>query len=162
MELLFNNETNYNFDDNILNLIDKCILETLKIENFTINFIKKVELSMMIVYNNEIQQINNEFRGFDKPTDVLSFPLLNKEDLGILKNNSNDINNTVALGDIIISIDKVLEQAKEFNHTLEREICFLVVHSMLHLLGYDHMTIQEEKEMFSRQDIILNNLSITR
>lgn len=161
MELLFDNNTDYIFDENILKLIDMCILETLESENFNKNFNEKVELSMMIVYNKEIKEINSEFRNIDKPTDVLSFPLLNKEDLDILKT-ANNINNIISLGDIILSIEKVLEQAKEYNHSIEREVCFLVVHSMLHLLGYDHMVLEEEKEMFKKQDDILNKLNILR
>ncbi|MFI3231466.1 MAG: rRNA maturation RNase YbeY [bacterium] len=161
MNLLFDNVTDYILDDNLLNLIDSCILETFKLENFEQNFVKQVEISISVVGNKNIQKINQEFRGIDKPTDVLSFPILDKEILELLKDN-DAIGSIILLGDIIISIDKVLEQSNEYNHSVERELCFLVVHSMLHLLGYDHMNPEDEKEMFAKQDIILNNLNILR
>lgn len=153
MELLLDNRTNFDFNQNYVDIIKKCILKTLEIENFT----KNVEISFSIVYNNEIKQINNMYRNIDKETDVLSFPLLEFP----LKNKINE-NIITCLGDIIISIEKVIYQSKEYEHSFERELAFLTVHSMLHLLGYDHMEKDEEKIMFEKQENILNILNIKR
>lgn len=153
MKILFDNNTNYNIDENTFNLINKCIEETLKTENFTNN----VEISLSIVDNKEIKKLNSIHRNIDKETDVLSFPMLDE-----FNNIENNMLHPILLGDIIISIDKAMTQAKDYGHSLERELCFLTVHSMLHLLGYDHMDKDEEKIMFEKQDIILNNLNIRR
>ena len=153
MKILFDNNTNYNIDENTFNLINKCIEETLKTENFTNN----VEISLSIVDNEEIKSLNSIHRNIDKETDVLSFPMLDE-----FNNIENNLLHPILLGDIIISIDKAMTQAKDYGHSLERELCFLTVHSMLHLLGYDHMDKDEEKIMFDKQDIILNNLNIRR
>ena len=153
MKILFDNNTNYNIDENTLNLINKCIEETLKTENFTNN----VEISLSIVDNEEIKRLNSIHRNIDKETDVLSFPMLDE-----FNNIENNLLHPILLGDIIISIDKAMTQAKDYGHSLERELCFLTVHSMLHLLGYDHIDKDEEKIMFDKQDIILNNLNIRR
>ena len=153
MKILFDNNTNYNIDENTFNFINKCIEETLKTENFTNN----VEISLSIVDNEEIKKLNSIHRNIDKETDVLSFPMLDE-----FNNIENNMLHPILLGDIIISIDKAMTQAKDYGHSLERELCFLTVHSMLHLLGYDHMDKDEEKIMFEKQDIILNNLNIRR
>lgn len=153
MEILFYNNTDFTIDQEIFTLMKNCIQESLKTENFTQN----VEISLSIVTNQEIKQINKMYRNIDKETDVLSFPLI--DDFKSINQNSP---NPIPLGDIIISIEKAISQAKEYGHSLKRELCFLTVHSMLHLLGYDHMTNEEESVMFSKQHIILNNLNITR
>ena len=153
MKILFDNNTNYNIDENTFNLINKCIEETLKTENFTNN----VEISLSIVDNKEIKKLNSIHRNIDKETDVLSFPMLDE-----FNNIENNMLHPILLGDIIISIDKAMTQAKDYGHSLERELCFLTVDSMLHLFGYDHMDKDEEKTMFEKQDIILNNLNIRR
>ena len=153
MKILFDNNANYNIDENTFNLINKCIEETLKTENFTNN----VEISLSIVDNKEIKKLNSIHRNIDKETDVLSFPMLDE-----FNNIENNMLHPILLGDIIISIDKAMTQAKDYGHSLERELCFLTVHSMLHLLGYDHIDKDEEKIMFDKQDIILNNLNIRR
>lgn len=152
MILLYDNNTDYVIDDEIFDLINKCIIESLNLENFTQN----VEISLSIVNNEEIKKINNLYRNINKETDVLSFPLL--DDFQNIKDNTHPI----PLGDIIISIEKAITQANEYNHSLKREICFLIVHSMLHLLGYDHMEKTEEEIMFKKQDIILDKLNINR
>ena len=153
MDILFDNNTDYIIDKNTFDLINKCIKESLNIENFTQN----VEISLSIVNNDEIKEINLLHRNIDKETDVLSFPLLDD-----FENIPNNVLHPIPLGDIIISIDKAISQAEDYGHSLERELCFLTVHSMLHLLGYDHMTEEEEKIMFEKQNIILNNLNIKR
>lgn len=149
MKILYNNETDtklteYNLDfENILSFI-------LKEESINNN----VEVSLSFVDNFTIQEINQKYRKINKPTDVLSFPLLNNFNI--------DFTTTVLIGDVIISIDKVFEQCKKYNHSFRREICFLFAHSIYHLLGYDHMTEEEEEEMFYKQDNTLKNLNITR
>ena len=117
------------------------------------------ELSVTIVDNESIQQINKDYREKDMPTDVISFALeeQGEEEIEI---RGDDLPRH--LGDIVISIDKVIEQAKEYNHSFERELGFLAVHGFLHLLGYDHMTTAEEKEMMERQDNLLNDFGLTR
>lgn len=153
MELLLENKTEFNFNEKFINIVEKCILKTLETEDFS----KNVEVSFLVVYNNEIKKLNCLYRNINKETDVLSFPLLEfplKESL-----NKNVI---TPIGDIIISIEKAISQAEEYGHSIEREIAFLTVHSMLHLLGYDHMEENEEKIMFQKQDKILNLLEFFR
>ncbi len=107
---------------------------------------KKKDLSIVFVDNNYIKELNKEFRQIDKETDVLTFP----EDLDHY------------LGDIIISYPKLVEQAKEYQHSKKRELYFLITHGFLHLLGYDHLTEEEEKLMFSKQEELLNKYNIRR
>jgi probable rRNA maturation factor len=116
-------------------------------------------VSVSFVDNTAIHEINRTYRNIDRPTDVISFAFLdnvpNKEQL--LKSN-----NPVCLGDIYISTEKAIEQAKDYGHSLKRELCFLFVHGILHLLGYDHINPEDEKIMFEKQDEILNNLGVTK
>lgn len=113
-----------------------------------------VEFNIIIVDNNYIHKLNKEYRNIDRPTDVISFAL---EDANLLK-----IDNYRVLGDIYISIDKAIEQANSYGHSLKREICFLAIHGFLHLLGYDHMNEEDEKIMFEKQELILNEAGITK
>lgn len=109
-------------------------------------------VSVTFVDNAFIHKLNKEYRQIDRPTDVISFAFLdNEED----KNNQLHGQGIVCLGDIYISVDKAQEQAKEYGHSLQRELSFLFVHGLLHLLGYDHMTPEDEKVMFALQDEIL-------
>ncbi len=109
--------------------------------------------NVIIIDNEQIKQINKQYRNIDKPTDVISFAL---EDF-------QDIKTPIKmLGDIYISIDKAKEQAIEYNHSLQRELAFLTTHGMLHLLGYDHMNEEDEKEMFENQNKILKELGYER
>jgi probable rRNA maturation factor len=116
------------------------------------NFVEECEISVSIVDNEEIRQINRQFRNIDKATDVLSFPMLTFQEGEQAERNEDG---EILLGDIIISLERAREQAAEYGHSLKREIAFLTAHSMLHLLGYDHMTPEEEEEMFRRQKEIL-------
>lgn len=132
-----------------LNLIKMVALKTLQYENAN-----NAEASIIITDNQEIRKINKEYRNIDKETDVISFALEDDETF---------INIPVRiLGDIYISIDKAKLQAEEYGHSLKRELAFLTVHGMLHLLGFDHMNKEDEKVMFKKQDEILNELEITR
>ena len=112
------------------------------------------ELNIIIVDDNYIWKLNKDYRHIDRPTDVISFALEDTEDVTVYEER--------VLGDIYICLDKVHEQAKEYGHTEIREMAFLIVHGLLHLLGYDHMKPDEEKVMFGKQDKILEELEITR
>ena len=148
MTLLIDNRTNFELTDEIKETLEKVCLKSLQYEEFN----EDCEISLSIVTNDEIHDINKQFRNIDSPTDVLSFPQLTFE-----KGEEADVNENgeIVLGDIIISIDRAKEQAEESGHSLKRELAFLSVHSMLHLMGYDHMVPEEEEDMFRRQKEIL-------
>lgn len=124
-------------------------LITLKHLNLSFNPI----ISVSLVDNRYIHKINKKYRGIDRDTDVISFAFLDNDPQREEIKKSNE---TVPLGDIYISYEKAIQQAKEFGHPLERELCFLFVHGLLHLLGYDHMKEKDEKIMFSLQEEILS------
>ncbi len=108
----------------------------------------------------QIRDINNKFRDIDRPTDVLSFPLLEAKN-GVLEFTDLDRDmetGFILIGDIVISTEKALSQAEEYEHSYEREIAFLICHGMLHLLGYDHENIEDERMMLSKQKAVLNKL----
>ncbi len=118
---------------------------------------KDTELSVTFVSKERIQSLNESYRGIDRPTDVLSFPLLEASEIKALPEEM-----PLALGDIVIAYDIAVEQAASYGHSLEREICFLAVHGFLHLLGYTHDTVEEEKRMFSQQEEILKEFYLER
>ena len=128
------------------------------------------EISLLFVDNDEIREINNETRNIDKETDVLSFPMLDYPKDKVLKDvyKNYEFDETymdgeeLVLGDIVLSLEKALEQSKEYNHSFKREASYLVVHSVLHLLGYDHMEEDEKKVMRKREEEILGELDIKR
>lgn len=126
------------------------------------------EVNVTIVDNEEIKEINRQQRNIDSPTDVLSFPLLEYGQAGEFNQFDEMLecfhpdSGELMLGDIVISFDKVLSQAEEYNHSVKRELAFLTAHSMLHLFGFDHMEENERVEMEKMQNIILENLGITR
>lgn len=122
------------------------------------------EVSVTLVDNNEIHALNREHRNIDRPTDVLSFPMLEFDEDGIAEECDFDMDGElILLGDIVISMERANEQAQEYGHSLIREVGFLTAHSMLHLLGYDHVDDEDgEKIMCEKQDIVLNKLGITR
>ncbi|WP_332275814.1 rRNA maturation RNase YbeY [Bacillus velezensis] len=119
----------------------------------------QAEVSVTIVTNEEIREINRDYRGKDTPTDVISFAL---EEEGEDEVEIVGADMPPVLGDIIISADRTKEQAEEYGHTFMRELGFLAVHGFLHLLGYDHMTKEEEEEMFSKQKDLLDEYGLTR
>lgn len=129
----------------------------------------EVELSLLLTDNNNIRQINREYRSIDRATDVLSFPMLaydSPSDFSCAEieahNCFNPETGELLLGDIILSMEKVKEQAKKYGHSEEREYAFLITHSMLHLFGYDHIEPEEAREMENKQNAILNSLHILR
>ena len=126
------------------------------------------QVNLVLTDNEEIQRVNTEFREIAAPTDVLSFPMIPFEtpaDYAIVEEEESyfDLDtDELLLGDIMISVDKVFAQAEEYGHSVTREFCFLVAHSMLHLLGYDHMTPEEAVVMENKQRTALDELGITR
>ena len=120
---------------------------------------KSLEVYVTLTNNESIHKTNRETRNVDRPTDVLSFPMFEREEIPFLKEESEDSD---ILGDIIISVEKVEEQAKEYGHSFERELAYLTVHGMLHLLGYDHMIEEEKNVMRKREEEILAILSLSR
>lgn len=160
-----NNQEIYNFKDEFKSLIDSAVFETLKFEGFKYNY----EISVVITDNSGIKKINHQFRNIDRETDVLSFPMIefdkkNMHDQAyqVSEDEINPENGNVMLGDIVISIEKAYEQAREYGHSIDREIAFLTVHSTLHLLGYDHMQVEDEKVMINKQKAILAGMNLSR
>ena len=143
-----------------------------RIVEFCLDYAKfpyEAEVNLTLTDNEGIHAINKEFREIDRPTDVLSFPMLNYEtpgDFAFLDDEDSDDFNPdtgeALLGDIVISIEKVIEQAESYGHSIEREYAFLITHSMLHLLGYDHMEKDEAKIMEEKQREILTEMNILR
>ena len=143
----------------------KVIAETLECEKCHY----EVSLNILLTDNDGIHELNRQHRGIDRPTDVLSFPMLTYDspsDFSCAETEAHGCFHSdtgeLLLGDIIISMEKVREQAKKYGHSEEREYAFLIAHSMLHLCGYDHMEPEEAKEMEDRQSAILRSLNILR
>ena len=134
-------------------LVRRAVLASLEYEGFGAD----TELSVTFTDNEGIRAVNSQFRGIDAPTDVLSFPLTEYESASFPVADEPES----SLGDIVISLERADEQAKEFGHSFEREVAFLTVHSMLHLLGYDHVNSEEEDaEMRRRQREILESMGL--
>ena len=143
----------------IINETDKDIEELKEIENFLKFVVKKEKLenaifNIIIIDNPRIKEINRDYRKIDRETDVISFALEDSKDL--------EYEDFRLLGDIYISIDKAVSQSIEYNHSLLRELSFLSIHGLLHLLGYDHMKEEDEKIMFGKQEELLNEYQIKR
>ncbi len=131
-------------------LVRRSVNAALKYEDFQ----RPCEVSVTFTDNEKIKELNAQYRNIDRATDVLSFPLFDED---------FEDEEELALGDVVLSLEKAEEQAKEYGHSFEREVAFLVVHSVLHLLGYDHETSEEdEKEMFFRQEEIMKLLKLER
>lgn len=144
-----NRQTEILLDQQIEEIINSVIKECLDYEKYGFNY----EISVSFVNNIEIKELNKRFRGKDKETDVLSFPMEDELE-------GQDYLPT--LGDIVISIEKANEQAKEYGHSLEREIAYLTAHSMFHLMGYDHLTDSEKTIMRRKEKDVMKNLKIFR
>ena len=165
MHFFVENETDVNFDFDIEEVVQSVALEVLDSENCPY----EAQVNVLLTDNAGIRQFNKEYRDIDRETDVLSFPNLDFEEPGFYEIDENmeasyfdPDSGELILGDIIISVDKVKEQAESFGHSLKREFAFLVAHSMLHLFGYDHEEIEEREIMEEKQREILQQLSITR
>ena len=165
MSLAIEKEAEVTFDFDYETLAKDVISFTMEHEHFPF----EAEISLTLTDNEGIWKVNKEFREIDRPTDVLSFPMLEYDvpgDFFQIENQTEDCFNPdtgeILLGDIIISVDKVREQAEEYGHSMQREFAFLIVHSMLHLFGYDHMEEQEAAVMEGKQREILECLNILR
>ena len=159
------NETSFEFDFDWEAVYQEVALAVLDSEGCPY----ETEVNLLLTDNEGIHEFNKETRNIDAPTDVLSYPnveydvpgnfeIAEEQEAGCFNPDSGEL----ILGDIIISVDKVIAQANEYGHSPKREFAFLVAHSMLHLSGYDHMTPEEEQEMIKKQELVLNTLGITR
>ncbi len=149
IKVLYGNSSKIPLERKIINAMKKLIIATINDELGD----AEGEVSLTICTNEKIRELNNEHRGIDRETDVLSFPTLDFE----------ESDGYCMFGDVVISIEKAKEQAEEYGHSLLREMCFLCVHSALHLLGYDHVDDEEGRlYMESKQEEILSAHSITR
>ncbi len=146
MEYELTNLTNEEINVNLLDKVICKVSEVLDVNNSLV--------SIVLTDNKYIHEINKTYRNVDRETDVISFAFMDNDE-----NIKSDITD---LGEIYISLEKAHSQAEEYNHSFEREICFLLVHGLLHLLGYDHMNEKDEKEMFSLQEEILSSLGVER
>ena len=145
--------------ESIKECIEKAINQVLLDQKVEID----VDIAVTLTDNHDIREINNNYRGIDKETDVLSFPLLEFDTPGAIYATEEDYEeDKLLLGDIVISVEKAYAQAEEYGHSPQREFAFLAAHSTLHLLGYDHMTEEDEKVMFEKQEKSLANIGLTR
>lgn len=159
------NEVNAEFDFDIREILDAVMEQVLTMEKCPY----EAQVNLLITDNQGIHEFNREYRQVDSPTDVLSFPMLTFEkeaDFEMAEQREADCfdpeSGELLLGDIIISADKVKEQAKKYGHSEKREFAFLTAHSMLHLCGYDHMVEEEARIMEQKQEEVLEILGITR
>ncbi len=155
---LENEQDAVEISDEINNIIKSVVSKTLECEGFD----KACMVSVTIVDNNQIHQLNNEFRSINRPTDVLSFPVVEFENGNMIQNCGDYYEGKLILGDVVLSAQKAKEQSIEYGHSLEREIGFLVCHSVLHLLGYDHETEDERIIMRQKEEAALELLGLTR
>lgn len=149
-----NIEENKQLEETIKKVVQKCFEE----EGLTNS---KLIMTITLTTPEEIRKINFKYRNIDKETDVLSFPMFEKEELED-KIKNKDFTYEDVLGDIIISIEKVKEQAKEYEHSFERELSYMIVHGFYHLMGYDHIEEKDKKLMRPKEEKILSDLEITR
>ena len=142
------------WEDIVKKVFHKCFEEEGLIDS-------KLYITVTFTNPENIQSINKEYRNIDRPTDVLSFPMFEKEELDT-KIQEKNFSYQDILGDIVISIPKVEEQAKEYGHSFERELSYMLVHGFYHLMGYDHMEEEDKKEMRTKEENILKTLDIVR
>ena len=147
-------EPKQEYETIVKNVLDKCFEEE-KMQN------TKLYITVTFTNPGNIQKINQKYRNIDKATDVLSFPMFEKDDLEE-KIKENHFLHEDILGDIIISIEKVEEQAKEYGHSFERELSYMLVHGFYHLMGYDHIQEEDKKQMRKKEEQILSQLKISR
>jgi len=154
IEISYNEVESQANEEEIITKVVKTVLELEGIKH-------ELEIYITLTNNEEIHKINKEYRNVDRPTDVLSFPMYERDEIPNLrekaKNNIEEI-----LGDIIISIPKIKEQAEEYGHSYERELAYLTTHGMLHLLGYDHIIEEEKVVMRKHEETVLEKLNILR
>ena len=153
MTILIDYETDRELDIDYTKLADRVAGQILKSENCPY----EVSVNLILTDNEEIKKVNSQFRSVGAPTDVLSFPIVEGKDIYFDLDTGE-----LLLGDVMISVDKVYSQAEEYGHSTEREFSFLFAHSMLHLLGYDHMEPEEAAVMEKKQSEALKELGINR
>ncbi|MBP3841085.1 MAG: rRNA maturation RNase YbeY [Bacilli bacterium] len=147
-KVIFNNITNEKVEEE--NLVKEILEFAMEKEN-----LENTSFSVIFVDNKYIHELNKTYRGIDRPTDVITFALEDEKD--IINGSENRM-----LGDVYISLEKAHSQAEEYGHSFKRELSFLAVHGFYHLLGYDHMTPEEEKIMFGKQEEVLQEFDIKR
>ena len=147
-------EENSKYEEIIKKVVEQCFKE----ENMEDS---KLYISITLTTPEHIHEINKQYRNVDRATDVLSFPMFEKDELDE-KIKNNDFEHEDVLGDIVISIEKVEEQAKEYGHSFEREFAYMLVHGFYHLMGYDHIEDDDKVVMRKKEEIVLNKLGITR
>ena len=155
-----NQQDKYKISRSTKDLIKKCAKAALDYMNFR----SDVEISVMLTDNEGIRVLNSLHRGIDRATDVLSFPMFEYDEDGEIIEDYAEFNEMgeLCLGDIVISVERAYEQAEEYGHSVKREYAFLITHSMLHLMGYDHMVPEEAEVMEEHQRRILDVLKIKR
>lgn len=165
MTFYIENETEEIFPFDVEELVEQVAGQVLDTENCPY----EVQLNVLITDNEGIREYNRQFRDIDKETDVLSFPNIDFESPAVFEIEEDreadyfdPDSGELILGDIIISVDRVKEQAESYGHSLKREFAFLVAHSLLHLCGYDHMEEAEAAVMEAKQEAVLQALGITR
>lgn len=155
-------ENTSGLEETLMNIIDYALKE----EQVNLDY----EVSVVFIDNDQIREINRDFRGIDRETDVLSFPMLEYPQKQVYKDvyvnysfGPDSLNEgRLVLGDIAISLEKAMEQCKDYDHSFLREVAYLTVHSVLHLLGYDHMEDEDKSLMRSREEQILGKFNIIR
>lgn len=147
MEIFIDDRCEARLSEETLRLLEQIVKESVDVEAFQLDF----EVSISLVTPEEIKDLNGQYRGIDQVTDVLSFPMFENGDP-----------QPVQLGDIVLCFQRAQEQAKEYEHTLIRELCFLTAHGMLHLLGYDHMEDEERVLMQKKEKEIMQRMQISR
>ena len=157
MQILMDNHTGLDLEP-LMTAAENVIIESLAYEGLRF----ETEVSLLFVRDEQIQELNREYRGIDSVTDVLSFPLLTAAEIREGNNAYDGGEAEIPIGDIVIAYGRACAQAAEYGHSLMREIGFLTAHSMLHLLGYDHMAADEEAEMIRKQEEILQKIGLTR
>ena len=165
--IILENETVFSPDFDLREVALSVVNKVLESEGFPV----KCEINISVTDNEGIREVNKEFRQIDSPTDVLSFPAYDFCEAGNYKDvtkepvfgfNVNQDTGNFVLGDILLSYERIISQAEEYGHAVKREYAFLIAHSMLHLLGYDHMTEDEARVMEDKQRTVLEELGITR
>ncbi len=146
-------EENKDYENIINKVIEKCF------ENEKMSELK-LYISITLTCPSKIKELNNKYRNIDKETDVLSFPMFEKSEIDKIIQEGYDIDDV--LGDIVISIQRVRQQAAEYGHSFERELAYMCVHGFYHLMGYDHIQDEDKVVMRAKEDEILNQLNITR
>lgn len=158
-EIFFENtQDKHSVDEKLQELVQTVADTALEYEGFD----KKSEISVLFVDNEQIREINNDFRQIDSATDVLSFPMLSFDGTKVVDGIGDSYLGTVVLGDIVLSLERATSQAEEYGHSFEREVGFLVCHSVLHLLGYDHEEESERAVMREKEEAILDKIGLTR